>query len=105
MEEYCPPEVAAEKIILFQDDDTVVIEKDFEEFVMTPGGTVQATGTHGWRDQDGHPTHIVRRWIDDFLKSGQKKADQVRPSSPGFNRHRTFCNRMYLDTCDMLTFH
>ena len=41
MEEYCPPEVAGEKIILFQDDDTVVIEKDFEKFVMAPGGSME----------------------------------------------------------------
>ena len=36
IEEYCSPEVAGEKLILFQDDDTVVTEKDFEKFVRKP---------------------------------------------------------------------
>ena len=38
MEEYCPPE--DEKMILFQDDDTVVNEKDLEKFVINPGDSV-----------------------------------------------------------------
>ena len=38
MEEYCPPK--DEKMILFQDDDTVVNEKDLEKFVINPGDSV-----------------------------------------------------------------
>ena len=38
MEEYCPPE--DEKMILFQDDDTVVNETDLEKFIINPGDSV-----------------------------------------------------------------
>ena len=40
IEEYCSPEVAGDKMILFQDDDTVVIEKDFENFALSPGSSL-----------------------------------------------------------------
>ena len=38
MEEYCPRD--DEKMILFQDDDTVVNEKDLEKFIINPGDSV-----------------------------------------------------------------
>ena len=38
MEEYCPPD--DEKMILFQDDDTVVNEKDLEKFIINPGESI-----------------------------------------------------------------